>query len=187
MKYLLCLLALVTGLAQAQTVPPIPTGARPACWPDSGAVGLKWGITSDGGWAAWWCPGRPNPARAIMKSDYQVIPGATWLDVWYLNATIDCATTGDTVAQRLCSTAADAAETTKPAVVIPEARPLIAYGSFSIYSAVDGRIGRLLLGRKATAGALCNFAVPPIVVGTAYYYPLVGGPINEVTTCRVAP
>lgn len=65
--------------------------------------------------------------------------------------------------------------------------PVVSYrtpatGTFTLYTAANGKLTGVISGRKATAGATCD-CTTPVMSGGAMYCPLAGAPTNEVTYC----
>jgi hypothetical protein len=182
---------------QAQALPPAPS-----CWTVNGAVGYSMGKSSEGMYAAWWCPDAAGDwalFTLIMRTDYVLkhpatLPGAAPADValayWRENVTIDCGAPVPTQTDaNLCNAARTAGMATRPPpafVVRPngtaKTRPTYPLVAGVRGTVSNGTVSILDATGRATA---CN---PNEKIGTgASTYMQVKGIPGTVALCKAAP
>lgn len=61
-----------------------------------------------------------------------------------------------------------------------------ATGTYTLYTAANGKLTQIIAGRKATPNALCDGTAAPIASGTSTYLPLAGAAPSEFTLCKKA-
>ena len=55
-----------------------------------------------------------------------------------------------------------------------------------VYSRAPGdKLGSAIPGRSAPPNNSCNYTAPRVSLGTSVYFPLSGGPLNELVLCRL--
>lgn len=153
-------------------------------------------------WWAWWCPNTDGTWRPYI---IRCVEGRTCLSARAVGAELDTAARS---ADRLDAlraavrkyqsaplaselndwdfarvAALQALEKIKPAP--PGPVRWVAVAPLSVYTTQNGALARVVLGKKAPAGAACSGA--PIVVGTVVYMAFTGGAPGEVTTCKASP
>jgi hypothetical protein len=200
---LIALLAALAGNATAQTT----AVTTPSCWVPTGAVGYTTGETTDGRYAAWWCPEPWDYSAAIlvMRTNYVLkhptLPaGASLTDTmaayWKANVLLECfKPSSDPGFAALCAAAGTAALNSAPFsrwIVAPY--PGATYRStYATSAAIDGvrtktASGKVLIldgGYPVPCNCKLGRVAETTSTGTKVQYCSVGGAATTVAACRL--
>lgn len=166
---------------------PPPGSSAYACLPAPGGSGTGFAVRSNlkGATASWYCPEIATPGGPIVRW-HPTWAAATWARVAVGDLRIDTPMADPQLTEVWCPHIKEIYANV-PVVVPVATTKYTAAGSLAIYVTSAGKLARVVVGRKATLGAVCDASVLAIVSGAATYYPLLGGPANEVTYCKVTP